>query len=50
VVGTYFSPDAEMTMTVVLEGSKLMLKRRVDSFELTPLYADAFSLYGRESG
>lgn len=43
LVGTYFSPDAETTMTVVLEGSKLMLQRRVDSFELTPLYADAFS-------
>lgn len=42
LVGTYFSPDAETTMAVALEGSKLMLKRRVDSFELEPLYGDSF--------
>ncbi len=41
--GTYVSYEAETTLTVVLEGAKLVIKRRPDTvLALTPLYADAF--------
>jgi hypothetical protein len=36
--------DAETTLTAVLDGTSLVLKRRPDvSMRLTPLYKDAFS-------
>lgn len=44
LVGQYVSNDAEATMTVALEGTSLVLKRRPDRvLKLTPLYGDTFS-------
>jgi CubicO group peptidase (beta-lactamase class C family) len=44
LAGTYVSEDAETTLTAVLDGTSLVLKRRPDvSMRLTPLYKDAFS-------
>lgn len=41
--GEYASDEAEVTYTVVLEGKKLVLRRKPDaSFALTPLYPDGF--------
>ncbi len=43
LAGTYFSADAETTLTVVVEGGALRVKMRPDRVEtLRPLYADAF--------
>jgi CubicO group peptidase (beta-lactamase class C family) len=42
--GVYTSADAEVTMTAVVEGGELKLKRRPDTVVvLRPLYADAFA-------
>ncbi len=44
LVGTYTSDEAEVTMSVDLEGTCLMLKRRpATTMVLAPKYADAFS-------
>ena len=41
--GEYYSPDAETTLTAVVEGGKLILRRRPDtSMPLTPVVADSF--------
>ena len=41
--GVYASPEAEATLTIVLEAGRLVAKRRPDTvLALTPLYADAF--------
>jgi CubicO group peptidase (beta-lactamase class C family) len=42
--GTYVSDEAETTLTAVVEGGKLVLKRRPDTtIALTPLYTGAFA-------
>jgi len=42
--GNYVSDEAETTLTVVLEGGKLVIHRHPDStFPLNPTYADAFN-------
>jgi hypothetical protein len=42
-VGTYSSDEAEVTMSAVLDGDTLVLKRRPDAvIRLTPVYTDAF--------
>jgi hypothetical protein len=44
LVGTYASDEAETTMSAVLDGGVLVLKRRPDTvIRLTPIYQDAFS-------
>lgn len=41
--GEYYSPDAETTLTAIVEGGKLMLRRRPDtSMPLTPVSLDLF--------
>jgi CubicO group peptidase (beta-lactamase class C family) len=43
LAGQYVSNDAEATMTVALEDTSLVLKRRPDSIlKLVPIYGDAF--------
>ena len=43
-IGTYSSEEAETTLTVAVEGGKLVIHRHPDSaFPLTPTYADAFN-------
>ena len=40
----YVSSEAETTLTVALEGGRLVVKRRPDTvLALTPLYADGFA-------
>jgi hypothetical protein len=42
--GDYASDEAEATLTVAVDGTGLVIKRRPDTvIKLTPLYADAFS-------
>jgi CubicO group peptidase (beta-lactamase class C family) len=42
--GEYYSPDTETSFTVVVEGERLVLRRRPDgSMPLTPVYPDAFN-------
>jgi CubicO group peptidase (beta-lactamase class C family) len=44
LVGLYLSNEAEASITVALEGTSLVLKRRPDAVvKLTPLYGDTFS-------
>ncbi|HYU78610.1 MAG TPA: serine hydrolase domain-containing protein [Vicinamibacterales bacterium] len=44
LTGTYTSDEAEMTLTVAIDGASLAIKRRPDKVtKLTPVYADAFS-------
>jgi CubicO group peptidase (beta-lactamase class C family) len=43
LVGQYVNNDAEATMTVALEGTSLVLKRRPDRvLKLTPIYGETF--------
>ncbi|MBA3270639.1 MAG: beta-lactamase family protein [Acidobacteria bacterium] len=44
LAGVYSSAEAEITITVAVENSELVIKRRPDAtIRLTPLYSDAFS-------
>ena len=44
LAGTYVSQEAEVTVTVAVEGDTLVLKRRPEATgKLTPVYRDAFS-------
>lgn len=41
--GEYYSPDAETTLTAVVEGGKLIVRRRPDTrIQLTPVFPDTF--------
>ena len=43
LAGTYVNDEAEVTLTAVVDGGTLVLKRRPDTtIRLTPLYKDAF--------
>jgi hypothetical protein len=42
-IGEYYSADAEVALTAVVEDGRLVLRRRPDTrIQLTPVYADAF--------
>lgn len=42
--GTYVSDEAETSLTVVVDGTSLLIKRRPDAtFALAPIYTDVFS-------
>ena len=42
--GSYVSDEAETTLTAVIDGSALVIRRRPDTtLKLTPVYADAFT-------
>ena len=41
--GEYYSPDAEVTLKAVVEGGRLVLRRRPDTrIQLTPVFPDTF--------
>src|SRR4029453_15962745 len=44
LAGTYLNDETETTLTAVVDGDTLVIKRRPDAtLRLTPVYADAFT-------